>query len=89
MIYLVEEPNLTIKYIKKIYEEGLLHISLTDSVQVDLRYVKKIDTSGIAVMISWWHYAEKNSVKFDMVINQIIQDSIQAYKLELPVLVKE
>ena len=84
MIYKVDETHLTITHIKRIYEEAVLHFALAKEVQIDLSAVKKIDTSGIAVILSWWQHAIRHGVKCAFIYSPVVKESFSSYRLKLP-----
>ncbi len=84
MIYKVEETHLTIAHIKRIYEEAVMHIALTKEIQIDLSAVKKVDSSGIATVISWWQHAGHQGVKCTFVYSPVVKEAFSSYHLKFP-----
>jgi ABC-type transporter Mla MlaB component len=84
MTYKIEESRLEIKTVKRVYEDVILHMSLVDSIKIDLTEVEVLDTSGIAVMLAWWQYAIGHNIDCQFEVSDAVQESFDAYQLKLP-----
>ena len=84
MIYKIEEVKLEINTVKRVYDAVLLHMSLVDSIKIDLTDVESLDTSGIAVILAWWQYALNHDIECGFEVNETVQQRLDAYHLKLP-----
>ncbi|MEC7030865.1 MAG: STAS domain-containing protein [Pseudomonadota bacterium] len=89
MIYKTEESDLTISHANRIYDEALMHIALATDIKIDLTSVTKIDTAGVAAIISWWRHIQSKGVQCEFIFSQVIKDSLATYHIKLPIESKE
>lgn len=84
MIYKIEETEITIKNANNVYQAVLVHMSLIDNIIIDLSLVNRVDTSGIAVMMTWWQYAKQHNIKCEFEVSDEVRNRVMSYRLTLP-----
>ena len=85
MNHKLESKKMTIRHIKTMHREVLALMASVDDIEIDMTDVDEVDTSGLAVILSWWRYALEHEVKCHFIPSEQVKSLMAIYDIELPV----
>ncbi|UTC24449.1 STAS domain-containing protein [Candidatus Comchoanobacter bicostacola] len=84
----VLNDDLIVKNVRNTFIEGLSVLKhakgSSKKVVIDCTQVKKIDSTGLAVLCAWWQYASGDGISCHFECNDLVQEVIDQNKIELP-----
>lgn len=84
MIHKIGDAELVMRSVKKAYGEALEAMSVTDDIVFDVSHVETLDTAGLALILACWHHACEKEIVCHFKSNELIDNAVRAYQIELP-----